>query len=52
MDFGDAVDGARPLHAEVRCGVAGGGGAEGADGARDEQAQAVLRGDVQDVVEP
>ncbi|KAG7258219.1 hypothetical protein CRUP_036168, partial [Coryphaenoides rupestris] len=50
VDLGDAVDGAGPLDAEVGGGVARGGGAEGADGAGDEQTQAVLRGDVQDVV--
>lgn len=52
MDFGDTVDGARSLHAEVWRGVAGGSGPEGSDGAGDEETQAVLRCDVQDVVQP
>lgn len=52
VDFGDAVDGARSLHAEIGRRVAGRGGTEGPDGAGDKQAQAMLRCNVQDVVEP
>lgn len=52
MDFGDAVDGARSLHAQIWSGVPGRGGPERADGAGDEQTQAVLSRDVQDVVKP
>lgn len=50
MDFGDTVDGARPLHAEIWRRVTGGSGTEGADGAGDKQAQAMLCCNVQDVV--
>ncbi len=50
MDFGDTIDGARSLHAEIWRRVAGGSGTEGTDGAGDKQTQAVLRCDVQDVV--
>lgn len=52
MNFGDAVDGPRSLHAQVWSGVPGRGGPEGADGAGDEESQAVLGRDVQDVVKP
>lgn len=52
MDFGDAVDGARSLHAHIWSWVPGRGGAERADGAGDEQTQTVLGCDVQDVVKP
>lgn len=52
VDFGDTVDGARPLHAEIRRGVTRRGGTEGTDGAGDEETQAVLCCNVQDVVKP
>lgn len=50
--FGNSVDGARSLHTQVRCRVAGGSGTEGANGAGDKQSQAVLCCNVQDVVKP
>lgn len=52
MDFGDTIDGARSLYAEIWRRVAGGSGTEGTDGAGDKQTQAVLRCNVQDVVKP
>lgn len=52
VNLGDAVDGPRSLHAQVRRGVTGRRGAEGADCAGYEKTQAVLRSDVQDVVKP
>lgn len=52
VDFGDAIDGARSLHAQIWRRVSGRGGSEGTNGAGDKQTQAVLRGNVQDVVKP
>lgn len=36
VDLGDAVDGARPLHAQIRAGVPGRGRTEGTDCAGDK----------------
>lgn len=52
VNFGDAVDGSRPLHAQIWSRVPGGGGPERADGAGDKESQTVLGRDVQDVVKP
>lgn len=52
VDFGDSIDGARSLHTQIWCRVSGRGGSKGTDGTGDKQTQAVLRGNVQDVVKP
>lgn len=46
MDFGDAVNGARPLDAEIRGGVSGRGGAKRSNGAGDEETHGVLKSQV------
>lgn len=50
VHLGDTVDRARPLHTQIRSGVTWGGGAEGSDGAGDEQTQSVFSGNIQNIV--
>lgn len=50
VNFGHAVDGARPLDAEVGGRVTRGRWAKRSNGAGDKEAQAVLQGQVQHVV--
>lgn len=52
MHFGDAVDSARSLYADIWRRVTRGSGTEGTNGAGDKQTQAVLCCNVQDVVKP
>lgn len=51
MNFGYAVDGTRPLDAEVGGRVTRGRWTKCSNGTRDKEAQAVLQGQVQHVVE-
>lgn len=50
VNFGYAVDGTRPLDAEVGGGVTRGRWTKRSNGTRDKEAQAVLQGQVQHVV--
>lgn len=46
MDLGDAINGARPLDAEIGGGVSGRGGAKRSNGAGDEEAHGVVQSQV------